>query len=290
MIGLLLLLACPGTPDDSATTPTSPTDDCVLLDPTLGADGGYQVAWATDPDPLVAGAQGDLSFQVLGPDGTIVDDLQQSHERMVHVIVISQDLTSFQHVHHEDAYALTADVLRCGYYHTPLTAPFSGRYRLGFDYAHENQYLSTLDWMDVGGAPPQLDAPVVDTATERSVEGMTIDLTWDTPPVAGFEAQWHIDVTEDGEDVTDVVQYLGADAHAIVASEDLAFVSHTHAWIPGMENMTPGMEMPHQYPGPYIPFHFTFPNPGWHKMWIQFAREADPEAPFLVDFWFEVDP
>lgn len=286
---LSLLLACPGEPADSADT-DDPSDDCTLLDPSLGATGDYQVAWATTPDPLVAGAEGDLAFQVLGPDGTIVDDLQQSHERIAHVIVFSKDLTSFQHIHHEDDFALTADVLRCGGYHAVLTPPLSGDYRLAFDYAHQNQWLQTLDWMAVAGDVPQLDAPVVDPSTERDVDGMHVVFTWDTPPVAGYEAQWHIDITEDGEDVTDLVPYLGADAHAVITSEDAVFVSHTHAWMPGMEDMTPGMEMPHLYPGPYLPFHFTFPNSGWHKVWIQFTREADPETVFLVDFWFEVEP
>jgi hypothetical protein len=289
VILLLFQLGCAGG-DDSGAKDTATTSDCTLLDPSLGATGSYQVAWQPTPDPMSAGVESDFAYQVIGPDGAIVDDLQQSHERMVHVLFISKDLEDFFHLHHEDQYALTADVLRCGSYHLPFTPPTSGTWRLAFDYAHENQYLATRDWAEVAGDVPQLDAPIIDEASERDVAGMNVAITWDTAPVTNFEAQWHIDITEGGEDVTDLVQYLGADAHVALVSEDAEFVSHTHAWVPGLENMTPGMEMPHEYPGPYIPFHFVFPNPGWHKMWIQFARAADPETPFLVDFWFQVAP
>ena len=239
---------------------------------------------------MQAGVESDFRFQILGPDGAIVDDLQQSHERMVHFLFISKDLESFQHLHHEDNYAVTAETLRCGDWHTPVIPSFSGTYRLAFDYAQANQWLSTHDWAEVGGEPAQRDAPVVDPATEADVAGMHVALTWDTAAVAGFESQWSILITEDGADVTDLVQWLGADAHAVVVSADAEFVTHTHAWIPGVENMTPGMAMPHQYPGPYVPFHFTFPSAGWPKMWIQFARAADPETPFTVPLWFEVAP
>lgn len=289
---LLLLFGCPSPEDDSGTPTTEPTTqaDCTRLDPDRTGDGAYQVVWTPDPAPITAGVPTEFRYQVLGPEGEIVDDLQLNHERMIHFLAISADLESFQHLHHEDTYPVTAETLRCGDWHTPLTVPFSGRYRLGFDYAHENQWLATHDWMDAGGEVPQRDAPVIDPATAVDVDGVHVEITWDTPAVAGFEAQWNIVVTEDGTDVTDLVQWLGADAHAVVISEDGEFLSHTHAWIPGVENMTPGMEMPHQYPGPYVPFHFTFPSAGWHKMWVQFARAAAPDSPYTVPFWFEVAP
>lgn len=281
---LSFLLACTAGHDDSSSS-----DDCSLLDPDRVADGNYQVAWSADPT-LRAASTSDFRYQVLGPDGTIVEDLQQSHERMVHVLFISRDLESFQHVHHEDFFPLEADTLRCGHYHLQETPPTSGPYRIAFDFAHQNRYLQTLDWAEVSGDVPQLTEPEIEPGNVVEVDGLHIELTWDVAAVTGFEAQWSLYLTEAGEDVTDLVQWLGADAHAVVATEDAMDVGHTHAWVPGIDNMMPGMQMPHEYPGPYLPFHFTFPSPGWHKMWVQFARAADPETPYTVAFWFEVAP
>lgn len=278
------LAGCHGGADDSAAADTAIAEGCVA--PT----GGYAVDWHTTPDPAMAGQEADFSETIYGADGCPVSDLQINHERMVHNIFVSKDLSSFQHLHMEDYYPLTADALRTATFHFPVTLPYSGEYRLVFDYAHENQWLQTDDWMTVDGDVPQLDAPVEDWSTTQSVDGMQIELVWDNNPVATYEAQWHIHITQDGADVTDLVQYLGADAHALLITEDASWAAHTHAWVPGLETMSPDMTMGHLYPGPDLPFHFTFPAPGNYKAFIQFARAADPDTAFVVPFWIEVSP
>lgn len=288
MILLPLLLGCP-SPDDTGAGDTADSGDTGGSE-CVDATGDYEVDWWLDPEGVGAGEPTELWYTLYGRDGCPVDDVQQNHQRMVHTLVISRDLADFQHLHHEDWYEIDADVLRSATYHVPVTFPLAGDYRLVFDFAHENQYVAELAWTSIGGAPAQAEAPTVDLSTTRSVAGMDIELVWDTPPRAGYEAQWHVNITEGGEDVTDLVQYLGADAHCVMASSDVEWVDHTHAWFPGAENMTPGMEMDHLYPGPYVPFHYVFPAAGEYKMWVQFARASDPEVAYTVDFWASVDP
>ncbi|MFN7144536.1 MAG: hypothetical protein ACK4YP_12230 [Myxococcota bacterium] len=250
----------------------------------------YTVAWDTSP-AATAGQETTFTLRVRDQEGCPVEDLQQAHERIVHTLLIGRDLASFQHLHHEDFTTLTADDLRASTYRFPVTFPSAGDYRLVFDYAHHNQYLTTTDWMTVGGTPAQADTPALDYTLERAVEDLVVTLAWQIEPYAGYEASWEITVrTADGADVTDLVQWLGADGHAAVASADLGWVNHTHAWFPDMENVAPGHEMPHLYDGPVLPFHFTFPNAGPHKMWLQFARADDPEHVYVADFAFDVAP
>jgi hypothetical protein len=252
--------------------------------------GAWRVEVAYDPDPPVAGSPTEITASVLDPYGNPAESLQQSHERMLHTVIIPRDLETFGHVHHEDFTELTADDLRNATYHYPYTFPAAGPYVLVFDYASENVYRQSRTEADVSGSPAQLGAPVIDGLTERDIGDLHVVLGWDTAPVAGTEAAWTITVTEGGEDVVDVVQWLGADAHAVVHDVALDDVGHTHAWVPGMENLPPGHEMPHVYDGPEIPFHYTFPASGSHKMWVQFARAAAPEEPITVPFTFEVAP
>lgn len=286
LVGGLGLCGCTPSLDDTAGVDSSQdsASGCIT------ASGAYAVAWQTDPTPITAMQEADFSETVYGPDGCPVQDLQINHERIVHNIFISKDLESFQHLHMEDTYPLTADALRDATFHLPLTLPFSGQYRLMFDYAHENQWIQTDDWLDAAGDLPQLPAPVPDWATTWSGRGLEVELIWDTPPVAGYESQWRLHITEGGVDVTDLVQYLGADAHAVLVSEDAAWGAHTHAWVPGLENMSPDMSMDHLYPGPELPFHFTFPAAGNYKVFSQFTRAAAPDSPILVPFWVEVSP
>ena len=273
---IFLLLACTGskdsTPQDSDPIPSS-----------------YLVNWSTSPD-AVAGAEVEFTLQVTDQDGNAIEDLQQEHQRMVHTIFISQDLTDFQHLHQEDFTDLTVENLKNATFSFPITLKKAGSYKLGFDYAHRNQYLHTEDWMEVSGEP-LAGTPTPDTATTALIDDMELSLTWDLAPMAGFETSWVLTVKDtDGNPVTDITPWLGADAHAIVTDIDLTSIGHTHAWVPGMETAPPGHDMPHTYPGPILPFHYTFLNAGTYKMWIQFARDRDPSKVYTVPFWFTVSP
>lgn len=278
----LSLLACTGEVVDDTSAP----DACAeAVEPT-----SYAVEWEADP-AITAGQPSRFTLRVRDDRGCPVEDLQTAHERVVHTLVISADLASFQHVHQEDFGALTADNLRTSTFSFPLTVPTAGDYRLVFDYAHRNTYLTTDDWLVAGGSPAMAAAPELDYTTTRAVGELLVSLRWDVEPSAGFEASWTVTVTTaEGEDITDLVQWLGADGHAAVASADLGWVSHTHAWFPDMENVAPGHDMPHLYDGPELPFHFVFPSAGAHKMWIQFARADAPDVPYVADFAFDVAP
>ncbi len=274
-----ILLACTGDPADTGE----------VIDSGAGEITSYVVNWWTDPEPMIAQEGAEFYTQITDQGGNSIEDLQTNHERIVHNIFVSADLESFTHTHMEDFYTLTVDDLRNSTFHFPLTLPLSGSYLGIFDYAHENQWLKSTDLIDVGGDVPQLSAVNQDFSTSRASGDLEVSITWDVAPIAGYESAFTVHVqTATGEDVTDLIQYLGADAHMAVVAEDLSFASHTHAWFPGMEDMSPTMDMPHLNPGPDLPFHFTFGAAGTYKMWVQFVRESDPENVHAVPFMFVV--
>ena len=274
---ILLLLACtsgPGTADSADTSDVPIT--------------GYQVLWSTDPDPLIAGEEGQMTLQVTDQIGRPVENLQINHDRMVHSVFISTDWSSFIHTHEEDFQDLTADELRTATFHYPLTMPVAGRYLVLFDYAHQDQWLQTADELTVSGEPAQQAAPDTTPTSTAEADDLFATLTWEVPAQIGIESAWSLNLVDgDGEDVTDLVQYLGADGHAAIVDEAVSSGVHTHAWFPGVTDMAPSMEMPHQYTGPYLPFHFVFEAPGPHKMWVQLQRESVDEV-YVLPFVFEV--
>ncbi len=245
--------------------------------------GIYDVEVTLTPDPPMAGEGADVRYQILR-DGEPVQDLQVAHERLVHVFVIRGDLETFEHQHHEDYATITADDLRAATFHFPETFSASGPFVLAFEWASENRYHTDRADVLVGGDVPQLDQPVsvlTDLATSGDV---TAHLRWDTDPVVGQESAFSVVLEDSAGPVTDVVQWLGADAHLAIASLDLTQVSHTHAWVADMENAAPSHAMPHLYPGPELPFRFTFPTSGTYKVWAQFARASAPETPYTMQF------
>jgi hypothetical protein len=277
---LLFLIACTSDPDSDTSG-----GECDAQD----VPSEYDVRIGTDPDPPVAGESARFQVSVLDGNGCPVDDLQQTHTRMIHTVFVSADLEDFQHVHQEDFEDITADDLAAATFHFPITFPTAGDRLVIEDFAHLNQWLQSTQHLTVAGGPAQLPEPAIDLAATVAVRDVVVELVWEIPPVFGAEARLGAYVRdEDGNDVTDLVPWLGADAHVVFVSADLSEAGHTHAWSEGMENMSPGMKMPALYPGPFLPFHYTFPAAGLHKGWIQFAREAAPDDEYTVPFMFEV--
>jgi hypothetical protein len=276
----LLLLACTAADAPADTADTGPV-----------AITDYVATLLTDPDPPVAGAPAAVSVQITDQDGRPVEDLQQSHARMVHTVFVSADLRDFQHLHQEDVAPLTADDLRAATFGFPATFPAAGRYVASVDFAHRDLYQSARVELSVTGSPAQQAEPWLEVSDTAEDGGVTATLRWDAEPYAGVEAAWAVILADaGGQPITDVVQWLGADGHVAMVSADLARLTHSHAWFPGMEDMAPGHPMPSLYPGPEIPFHYVFSEPGWHRMWVQLARAGAPDEPLVFSFAFEVGP
>lgn len=252
---------------------------------------GYDVRWSSDPDPLVAGEVGDFALTVLGGDGEPVEDLQRNHERMVHTVFISADLRTFVHAHQEDTRPVTVDDLRAGTFSFPLELPTAGEWLVAFDYAHRNLWLQTLDAVEVAGEPRQADVPDLTGGTTWTDGTHSAALSFDTVPEVGVRSEIAVTLTEvDGERVDDLVQYLGSDGHCVFVSADLAWLTHTHAWFEGMDDMAPSMAMPQVHTGPEVPFRVTFPVAGGWRTWCQFVRGSAPDDVITVTFPIEVAP
>lgn len=253
----------------------------------------YVVNATTEPDPLLAGEASTFSFEVRDQDDLPIEDLQTTHERVVHVQFVSHDLSSFQHVHNEDFVPLTADNLRTSSFAFPLTVPLAGEYLTVFDFAHHNQYLSRSMSLAASGTPMQAAAPDLTLIDEVTVDGVTGQLSFSAPPVPGYEAAWSIYVFDAAGPISlendPIVQYLGADAHIFVAATTLDWTAHSHAWYPGMETVAPGHSMPHVNDGPDLPFHYVLPTSGTYKFWLQFTRASDPTHVYVLPFVFAVE-
>ncbi|MFG1711365.1 hypothetical protein ACFLIM_50285, partial [Nonomuraea sp. M3C6] len=63
------------------------------------SENGYTLTSLTGA--IKPGEPTDFRFTVTGPDGKPVTDYQVEHDKKLHFIVVSRDLSSFQHVHPE---------------------------------------------------------------------------------------------------------------------------------------------------------------------------------------------
>jgi hypothetical protein len=200
---------------------------------------------------------------------SLVTRFDEMHERLLHLFVVSQDLSFFDHIHPQPA--------KDGSFEIAIRFPQAGAYRLVADLLPTGAMPQTLHHTIVTtGAPTPLAtrAPSITAEVLETREGdVRARLTPDKARV-GDDAHVVLELADakTGEPVTDVEPYLGAWGHMLLASTDLADIVHSH---PLIEETKAG--------GPTITFQTLFARPGWYRVWAQVQRRGR-----LLTFGFTV--
>jgi len=192
---------------------------------------------------LRRGADERLVFAITGDDGRPVEDLDVTHTKRMHVIVVRRDLTGFQHLHPKPA----AD----GTWTAPLRLDAAGSYRVFADFSHDGEARTLASDLRVDG-PADLRPLPEPAATARTADGDDVELTA-TGAHPGQEAELRFAITRNGRPVA-TEPYLGADGHLVALREgDLAFL-HVH---PEGDR-----------------FMATFPTEGRYRLFLQFKADG----------------
>lgn len=197
----------------------------------------------------------DFRFTVTGPGGEPVTDYQVQHDKKLHLIVVSRDLSRFQHLHPVQA----GD----GVWSVRLTLPEASVYRAFADFAPAGGSSLTLgaDLFTPGRFAPKALPRASRTA---GVDGYTVTLDGDLAP--GTPAKLTLKVSKDGEPVTDLQPYLGAYGHLVaLRAGDLAYL-HVHP------DGKPGDGATE--PGPEIVFYTDVPSTGDYRLFLDFQHEG----------------
>jgi len=219
---------------------------------------GYALALDTRH---VSAGQAEVRFQVVDGAGTAVTAYDERHERDLHLIVVAADnLGDYQHVHPE----LAPD----GTWSATLGVS-PGRYRLFADTqpADAAEMVLEAELRATGGKPVRQPLPeptevarVGRYAVTLAADGSTVTFT----------------VTRDGEPVTDLEPYLGADGHLVALREDDLAYLHAH---------------PEDGPaGPEVTFEVEFGAAGRHALYFDFRHGGVVRtAQFTYDAGGEAD-
>src|SRR4051794_33407810 len=167
--------------------------------------------------------------------------LQLVHEKLLHLFLVSGDLSFFAHQH-----PVQGDN---GWFEYDCVPPISGEYRLLFDFYPEGTTPQLIaKTLYVSGNQRKYDPP-----PEHS--NLNVSMRTDPEePLAGTKTMMFFTLSPgDG-----LEPYLGAWGHMLCASSDLIDLIHTHpAWDDRSDT---------------IQFNVIFPRPGVHRVWVQFQR------------------
>ena len=263
------------------------------------SDSAFKVDFKTEPGQIQAGAPATLVFTVKDSKNAVVKDLQVVHEKPMHLLIVSKDLSEFYHVHPEPS----AD----GSYRVQHTFPNGGDYKFYADFTPPNakQVVERIE-VKVSGTEKAKVALAADTKLEKSVDGVKVTMKPSAKIEAGQELTLDFAVfdAKTGKPATDLQNYLGELAHFVIISEDLVDFVHAHPMAKGekMDGMKMDGDMKekdhsadgHSHgadskepnkPSAYeVSAHTSFPRAGLYKLWAQFQRGGKViSVPFVIN-------
>jgi Cupredoxin-like domain len=225
---------------------------------------GYRAEFRTIPAQAKAGEPVQLVFTIRDFFGKAVPNLQIEHTKPMHLMVVSRDLSEFDHIHPEP---VPGSVFR-----VPHVFAHGGDYRLYADYTPIGA-ANRIEAFDVNVAGmPRAQVPLATTTTwNNTLDGLRMVMTTDKPLRTGDDIGFSVTISDaaTGAPVHNLQPYLGAWAHIAIISEDTQDFLHVH---PAEE---PGQFAATYRGGPtpnVIRTQTGFRRAGVYKMWIQVQR------------------
>lgn len=260
---VLILSGCSATSHDGHSTSNDQAGH--NHGSTMAMPDNTKAVWTFSPEKPVAGAKTILSVQILDEKGKPVTAFDVEHEKLMHLIVVSEDLSSFEHIH--------PTYQKDGRFDIAFTFPVAGGYRLYADYKPKgSEATSKSSQVTLAGTAPAPQPIVPDTNLTRIVQGISVSLTHDSL-VAGKPVRltFRLQEASTNKPITDLQPYLGAVGHVVIISRDGEQYVHVHP-------------LDEQSKGPDAIFQTTFPQSGVYKMWGQFQRGGQLfVVPFVVN-------
>ncbi len=230
--------------------------------------------------------------------GQPVKDFETEMTKKMHLIVVKNDLSWFNHIHPQ----LGAN----GNFVVTTTIPTSGSYKLYADYTPTGRKQEVPQHeFATGGAQP---APSSVSLVPDTVQGMWLTkkfvshpegepnakggatyevamMPMPSPLVAGQDSMLHFQIRDaKGKPLNDLQPYLGTLGHCVILSQDTTKYLHSHPMAAGAEHdmgkmgdmdMSKMNEAPvPKSGGPDVMFHTNFPTAGLYKAWGQFKHKG----------------
>jgi hypothetical protein len=242
------------------------------------APGNVMVNLETRPEKLTAGVPAEIIFSIRDNKGKPVQDLTITHERLLHVVIVSRDFTTFAHIHPENFGPITPEMKKKADYSVNYTFPVAGRYLIAIDSAVKGGHFSEQFRIDVSGGPHM--GPLKEDFSTEKLFG-DYDVTFSASPAhiaAGKETVLKYVIRKHGEPVKDLEPYLAAPMHLAIIKADFKNFIHAHGEISGGPSHHEPMGHIHgmvkEKFGPEIEAPVVFPVKGVYQVFSEIKHEG----------------
>jgi hypothetical protein len=238
----------------------------------------YEIDVTQKPQPnqITLNEPTTIKYRIKDDKGEILKDFTIAHEKLMHFIVVRNDLTQFDHLHPDYNEAT-------GEFSVDVVFTVDGPYRFFADFTPgiENfdklpvTVYSDLTVGDLSNFQPH--AITTDTNRQKVVPpNYQVDYMLPNQLQSQTPITYSLTVTQNGQPVT-LEKYLGALGHSVVLKENTLEYIHTHA---GDQTETNGQghdahSMPTEQSPNRIDFSTTFPEAGTYKIFTQFQHQGN---------------
>lgn len=223
----------------------------------------------TVPETVAVNTPVPLVINVQDATGKPINKFDVAHEQLMHLIVVSDDLEFFNHLHprYEDNGRFTIEA----------QLPKSGGYTLFSDYKPTGQthQVSALKTQVPGSSS---SSPNVNFKRSQTFTNTKVDLELPTETVkAGEEVAITFDLKgSNNQPVTDLQPYMGERGHLVILRQSPSLTSADYIHAHAVKNTTPGR----------VQFMTSLPQVGLYKLWGQFNRNGEIVT---ADFWVKAN-
>jgi hypothetical protein len=196
-----------------------------------------------------------ITIKIKDKDGKPIQDFDINHEKKMHLIVVSKDLSFFEHIH--------PDFNGNGVFAVKTKFPNGGDYKLYADFMPSaGKQTVENHTITVQGNQPQPSPLQPDMNLTKVIDGKEVTLSFDHI-MANMDLNMKYTFKDEKtkQPITNLQPYLGAIGHVVIISEDLGQYLHVHP-------------MDEKGSGPDAKFMTNFPKNGIYKIWGQFQQDG----------------
>lgn len=206
-----------------------------------------------------------IQIQVQNEQGESIEKFDINHEKQMHLILVSKDLSYFNHIHPE--------YQQGGQFQVQNEFPTGGEYMAFADYIPTNGTQQVKSkWLEIEGDSPSEVPLQADSNLTKVVDGKIVTLSFDNlKPNQDVTMTFLINDAENKQPITNLEPYLGAVGHVVALDRNVETYLHVHP-------------IDEHAKGPDAKFMTSFPSSGIYKIWGQFQHEGKVfTVPFVIE-------
>jgi methionine-rich copper-binding protein CopC len=235
---------------------------------------------AIHPEAITPNTPTTLTFTLRDAQGNPVRDLVLDHNRIMHVVIVSQDFSVFSHIHAEDRGPITLAMIKAAVFQTQYTFPKDGRYMISVDFTQRAYIYSDQFYVNVGTAGVMGGPGNTDLSLHKKFDGYDVALTTSPSTLkAGAPATLDYHIEKDGKPFTGMNPYLAVPMHLSIVRDDLMQFLHTHGLLPvspigkllGESIHASHLFLPNKFGPDVEATNFSFAGPGTYHVFGEFS-------------------